>query len=95
MNDIGRNPSDDDKYGNVFKWKRAGQRYLMKRLFFTIIHCGLLTNEKGAQKEIVWDTDDALLRSGLRKISKVGRTQLPYRSGSYCSAYSRRMPRKC
>ena len=64
LNDIGRHnvPETDQKKGNILKWKRAAERYLMKRCFFTIIHAGALTDEKGGEREIVWDTDDALLR---------------------------------
>lgn len=42
----------------------------MKRCFFTIVHSGILTDEPGGQREIVWDTDDALLRTQLRKIPR-------------------------
>ena len=72
LNEIGRSPSDEEKLGNIFKWRRACERYLMKRLFFTIIHSGTLTDESGGNAEVVWDTDDALLRGGIKKISKVG-----------------------
>ena len=71
MNEIGRSTDDDEKMGNVFKWRRACERHLMKRLFFTIVHFGLLTNDSGGNAEIVWDTDDALLRAGIRKICRV------------------------
>jgi hypothetical protein len=36
----------------------------------TIIHAAALTDNKGGQAEIVWDTDDSLLRTNFRKISK-------------------------
>jgi nucleoside-diphosphate-sugar epimerase len=63
LNDIGRKAGETDpKVGNILKWKRASERYLMKRCFFTIIHAGILTGEKGGEREIVWDTDDSLLR---------------------------------
>lgn len=42
----------------------------MKRCFFTVIHAGTLTDEPGGLHEIIWDTDDALLRTNFRKISK-------------------------
>ena len=42
----------------------------MKRCFFTIIHSGSLIDEKGGRREIVWDTDDALLRTNFRKIPR-------------------------
>lgn len=42
----------------------------MKRRFFTIIHAGTLTDEPGGQHEILWDTDDALLRTPYKKIPK-------------------------
>lgn len=71
LNDIGRKSvSDDSKYGNVLKWKRAAERYLMQRRFFTIIHSATMTDEPGGQQEIVWDTDDALLRTPYKKIPK-------------------------
>ena len=57
QNEIGRSPGDDPKKGNILKWKRAAERYLMKRSFFTIVHAGTLTDEPGGQREIVWDTD--------------------------------------
>lgn len=69
QNDIGRKADDSDiRNGNILKWKRAAERYLMKRCYFTILHAGQLTNEKGGKREIVWDTDDALLRTNFRKI---------------------------
>jgi hypothetical protein len=71
LNEIGRSFDDEEKIGNVWKWKRASERYLMKRLFFTIVHSGKLSNDSGGKDEIVWDTDDALLRTGIRKISRV------------------------
>eukprot|EP01041_Mallomonas_annulata_P011168 gene11168-23336_t len=71
LDDIGRTPTDTDgKKGNILKWKRAAERYLMRRCFFTIIHAGALTDEKGGEREIVWDTDDSLLRTSFRKIPK-------------------------
>lgn len=71
LNDIGRDPDESDpKVGNLLKWKRASERYLMKRCFFTIVHSGSLTDEKGGQREIIWDVDDALLRTPFRKIPR-------------------------
>lgn len=71
VNNIGRDSSNkDQKLGNVLKWKRAAERYLMKRCFFTIIHAGTLTDDPGGQREVIWDVDDALLRTNLRKIPK-------------------------
>ncbi len=70
LNDIGRKPTDDVKKGNLLKWKRAAERYLMKRCFFTIVHSGILIDEPGGQREIIWDTDDSLLRTPYRKIPK-------------------------
>lgn len=71
LNEIGRKESETDpKVGNLLKWKRATERYLMKRCFFTIVHAGSLTDEKGGQREIVWDVDDALLRTSFRKIPR-------------------------
>lgn len=72
LNDIGKKPSDihNPKIGNLLKWKRAAERYLMKRCFFTIVHSGILIDESGGRREIVWDTDDALLRTNYRVIPK-------------------------
>ena len=71
LNAIGRDEGEKNpKKGNLLKWKRAAERYLMKRCFFTIIHSGALIDEKGGKREIVWDTDDALLRTNFRKIPK-------------------------
>lgn len=71
VNEIGRDTrGDDPKKGNILLWKRAAERYLMKRSFFTIVHAGALTDEKGGEREIVWDTDDALLRTSFRKIPR-------------------------
>eukprot|EP01035_Chromulina_nebulosa_P017417 gene17417-22967_t len=71
LNEIGRKtPNDDPKIGNLLKWKRAAERYLMKRCFFTIVHSAALTNEKGGQREIIWDVDDSLLRTNYRKIPR-------------------------
>lgn len=68
LNDIGRNEGDDPKVGNILNWKRAAERYLMKRCFFTIVHAAALIEEPGGQREIVWDTDDSLLRTTFRKL---------------------------
>ena len=71
LDKIGRKPGEtNSKRGNLLKWKRKAERYLMKRNFFTIVHAGPLTDESGGQTEIVWDTDDALLRTNFKKISK-------------------------
>jgi len=71
LNDVGRKKDDPDmKNGNILKWKRAAERYLMKRCFFTILHAAQLTDEKGGRREVIWDTDDALLRTDYRKIPK-------------------------
>jgi hypothetical protein len=71
LNDIGRQPDDKDlKNGNILKWKRAAERYLMKRKFFTIIHAAALTDDRGGQHEVIWDTDDALLRTPYKKIPR-------------------------
>lgn len=71
INDIGRSSSDDDpQRGNILKWKRAAERYLMKRCFFTIIHAGALTNDPGYQRDIVFDNDDALLRTKFKTIPR-------------------------
>ena len=32
------------------------------RSFFTIIHAAQMIDDSGGEREIVWDTDDALLR---------------------------------
>jgi nucleoside-diphosphate-sugar epimerase len=58
VNEIGRKKSDDPKVGNLLKWKRAAERYLMKRAYFTIVHAAALSDEPGGANEIVWDTDD-------------------------------------
>lgn len=48
VNDIGRDADNKDpKLGNLLKWKRATERYLMKRCFFTIIHAGSLIDDPG------------------------------------------------
>ena len=71
LNDIGRGANETDpRVGNILKWKRATERYLMKRCYFTIIHSGALTDEVGGEREIIWDTDDALLRTKFRKIPR-------------------------
>ena len=71
LNSIGRDEGETNpKKGNLLKWKRAAERYLMKRCFFTIVHSGALIDEKGGKREIVWDTDDALLRTNFRKIPR-------------------------
>lgn len=71
LNDIGRTKDDpDNKNGNMLKWKRAAERYLMKRCYFTILHAAQFTDEPGGQREIIWDTDDALLRTNFKKIPR-------------------------
>jgi len=69
LNDVGR-VEGNEKRGNLLKWKRAAERYLMRRCFFTIVHAAALTDEKGGRREIVFDTDDALLRTSFRRIPK-------------------------
>ena len=66
-----RGEEGDPKKGNLLKWKRKAERYLMRRAFFTIVHAGPLTDDPGGQMDVVWDTDDALLRTNFKKISKV------------------------
>lgn len=80
------------KLSEINKWKRAAERYLMKRILFTIIHSGALTDEPGillsyniysfrvmhsfsyyllgGRREIVWDTDDSLLRTNFKRIPR-------------------------
>ena len=70
-NEIGRLSSSDDIHnGNYFYWKKAAERYLIKRCAFTILHAGKLTNEDGGKREIIWDVDDVLLRSDYKSISE-------------------------
>lgn len=63
---------DDNKNSNnnIFKYRRALERYLMKRRFFTILHAARLTDESGGRREVIWDVDDALLRTEFRSIPK-------------------------
>lgn len=71
LNDIGRGGKDDDpKKGNILKWKRSAERYLMKRCFFTILHAGALTDDPPGQRDIVFDNDDALLRTNFKTIPR-------------------------
>ena len=71
LNDIGRGGKDDDpKKGNILKWKRAAERYLMRRCFFTILHAGALTDDPPGQRDIVFDNDDALLRTNFKTIPR-------------------------
>eukprot|EP00981_Chlorochromonas_danica_P009192 scaffold2549_cov177-Ochromonas_danica.AAC.10 len=73
LNEIGRAASDDIKQGNLIKWKRAVERYLMKRSFFTILHAGHLVDSSefgNSPTEVVWDVDDNLIRSGLRRLTR-------------------------
>lgn len=71
LNDIGRGGKDDDqKKGNILKWKRSAERYLMKRCFFTILHAGALTDDPPGQRDIVFDNDDALLRTKFKTIPR-------------------------
>ena len=59
---------EDPKKGNILKWKRAAERYLMKRCFFTILHAGALTDDPPGQRDVVFDNDDALLRTNFKTI---------------------------
>ena len=71
LNDIGRSSKDEDpKVGNILKWKKAAERYLMKRCFFTILHAGALTDEPRGERDIVFDNDDALLRTNFKTIPR-------------------------
>ena len=73
LNDIGRKGKDSDedpKVGNILKWKKAAERYLMKRCFFTILHAGALTDDPPGQRDIVFDNDDALLRTNFKSIPR-------------------------
>ena len=73
LNDIGRsskNSDEDPKVGNILKWKKAAERYLMKRCFFTILHSGALTDDTPGQRHIVFDNDDALLRTNFKTIPR-------------------------
>jgi nucleoside-diphosphate-sugar epimerase len=65
-NNSGR--EEDPKKGNILKWKRAAERYLMKRCFFTILHAGALTDDPPGQRDVVFDNDDALLRTNFKTI---------------------------
>ena len=69
INEIGRRDGDPNS-GNILKWKRAAERYLMKRSFFTIVHPGTMTDDPGGRREIVWDNDDSLLRTPFVRIPK-------------------------
>jgi len=69
LNEIGRSKNDNDIHnGNVLKWKRAAERYLIRRRPFTILHAATVTKDPGGKKTILWDTDDALLRTSFTKI---------------------------
>jgi NAD(P)H-binding len=74
LNEVGRRIGElDPKVGNILKWKRKSERYLMKRCFFTIVHAGTLIDDPGGLREIVFDNDDALLRSSFTSIPKAGK----------------------
>ncbi|KAJ1399247.1 hypothetical protein B484DRAFT_339463 [Ochromonadaceae sp. CCMP2298] len=70
LNLIGRSAGDDLRNGNTLKWKRSSERYLMKRCYFTILHAAQLVDARGGPREVIWDTDDALLRTVYTKISR-------------------------
>lgn len=42
----------------------------MQRCQFTILHAAQFTDERAGQREVIWDTDDALLRTNFRKIPR-------------------------
>jgi hypothetical protein len=69
VNEVGKKLGDPNS-GNLLKWKRALERYLIKRSFFTILHAGTLTDDPGGKREIIWDVDDNLMRNGYKKIPK-------------------------
>lgn len=69
LNEVGKKTGEPNS-GNLLKWKRALERYLIKRSFFTILHAGTLTDDPGGKREIIWDVDDNLMRNGYKKIPK-------------------------
>lgn len=90
LNDIGREKGDEPPtVGNLLKWKRRAERYLMKRCLNTIIHSASLTDEKGGQREIVWDTDDALLRSNFKRIPRDDVAEVLFQSLLFPEAINR------
>ena len=65
LNVLGREvlPDGTVKGGNIVKWKRKAEVYLMEKsqtdgLTYTIVHPGGLSNEPGGEREIVVGVDD-------------------------------------
>lgn len=64
LNALGRitNPDGTMSGGNIVKWKRKAEMYLMKNCAnkYTIVHPGGLLNEEGGQRELVLGVDDLM-----------------------------------
>lgn len=63
LNALGRtaNPDGTTSGGNILKWKRKAEVYLMESgLPYTIVHPGGLINEPGSERELVLGVDDSM-----------------------------------
>ena len=62
LNNLGRTRNEDGSFsgGNIVKWKRQAEVYLMdqKRLAYTIVHPGGLVNEPRGERRLVAGVDD-------------------------------------
>jgi nucleoside-diphosphate-sugar epimerase len=65
LNNLGRTVNEDGSIsgGNIVKWKRKSEVYLMtqmteRKLHYTIVHPGGLLNEPGGERELIVGVDD-------------------------------------
>lgn len=62
LNSLGRteNPNGTITGGNILKWKRKAEKYLIDSgKTYTIVHPGGLINEPGGERELVLNVDDS------------------------------------
>ena len=90
LNTIGRSENDYDT-GNILLWKRKAERYLIQSaLPYTIIHPGGLTNEQGAQRELVLGVDDLMDGTESRTVPRSDVAELMLQSLIHPDTFSNR-----
>eukprot|EP01038_Epipyxis_sp_PR26KG_P004690 gene4690-6587_t len=70
LNSIGKVEGDDTS-GNILRWKRRAEEYLIESgLEYTIVHPGGLLDKKGGEKEVLIGFNDNFLQNKVRSINR-------------------------
>ena len=97
LNNLGRKTNDDGTTsgGMIVQWKRKAEIYLMeqaptRKLKYTIVHPGGLTNDAGGERELVVGVDDQMTGTESRSIPRDDVAQVMLEALRYPAHYAGR-----